>query len=284
MIQHGTVGDWRLADDDAFLASFRLPTAEEKNDKLKAQNPIPRDDRISFIEATHTYLVDGLVFEKSVTQVIHQFTHDFDAPSAIQAMKQRDWETKQQLFLRDDGEVMSDAEIAAMWRKNGEVSRARGTLMHYQIEQWLNGCELEAPRSPEIEQFLVLQEAAQIQPFRTELSIFHSVLKIAGQIDCLAKDEHGDITIWDWKRAKEIRMDGFRQMRYPLHHLADSNFWHYALQLNLYLYILETEYELKVSHMRLGVLHPLIPGPICVDIPRMDAEIALIVAHKLASV
>ena len=48
-------------------------------------------------------------------------------------------------------------------------------------------------------------------------------------------------------------------------------------------YMLENEYELKVSHLRLGVLHPLTPGPVCVEIPRMEAEIALIVAHELAS-
>jgi hypothetical protein len=96
MVANGVVGDWRL-DDDPFLASFRLPSAEDKTDKLKALNPIPRDDRITFDEASHTYTIDGVVFEKSVTQVIHQFIHEFDAPTAIKAMKRREWEAKQQL-------------------------------------------------------------------------------------------------------------------------------------------------------------------------------------------
>ncbi len=67
-------------------------------------------------------------------------------------------------------------------------------------------------------------------------------------------------------------------MRPPLQHLPDSNYFHYALQLNLYRYVLESEYGFRVSGMFLGVVHPL-SAPLCLEIPRLDAEIASIVEH-----
>ena len=74
-------------------------------------------------------------------------------------------------------------------------------------------------------------------------------------------------------------MDSKRQMKPPLEHLPDSNYFHYALQLNIYRYILESEYGYRVSGMFLGVVHPLSEGPLCIEIPRLDAEIALIVEN-----
>ena len=49
------------------------------------------------------------------------------------------------------------------------------------------------------------------------------------------------------------------------------------MQLNLYRYILESEYSLRVSGMYLGIAHPLRTAPLCIQVPRLDAEIALLV-------
>ena len=110
--------------------------------------------------------------------------------------------------------------------------------------------------------------------------MFHCGLGIAGQADCLCLDDNGDIIIWDWKRSRNIRMDSCQQMLPPLQHLPDCNYWTYAIQLNLYRYIIETEYRMPVSKMILGIVHPLISGPMCLEIPRLDAEIALVVEHS----
>ena len=50
---------------------------------------------------------------------------------------------------------------------------------------------------------------------RTEVSMFHCGLRVAGQADCLCTDPAGNIVIWDWKRSKEIRFDGQQQMKPP---------------------------------------------------------------------
>ena len=48
-VRNCDVADWRLADE-AFLASFRLPTAADKCELLAGRNPFPREHRIAFHE------------------------------------------------------------------------------------------------------------------------------------------------------------------------------------------------------------------------------------------
>jgi hypothetical protein len=53
-------------------------------------------------------------------------------------------------------------------------------------------------------------------------------------------------------------------------HIPDTNFWHYALQLNTYKYILEDKYGKRIRELNLVRIHPdnpaktyeLIPVPI----------------------
>ena len=283
LVRNGCVGDWRLGDED-FMASFRLPTQAEKRETLMEQHPFPREKRIVFDEAPHTYTVDDThVVPRSVTGVLHQFVNAFDADVALAEMRARNtWVWKQESYLTEQGEVMSDDQIKEKWAHNGLVQRSHGTLLHYHVEQFLNGASIEEPHSPEFQQFLYLHEdviAPNFTVYRTEISLFHVGLQVAGQADCLCLDADGSIAIWDWKRSKEIRMDSLRQMRAPLVHLPDSNYFHYALQLNLYRYMLESEYDLRVSRMLLGVVHPLRSSPLCLEIPRMDREVGLIVVE-----
>ena len=57
-IKNGTVGDWRLSDAD-FLASFHLPGASDKHEKLMDLHPLPRDRRIRLDEEKHEYPLVG---------------------------------------------------------------------------------------------------------------------------------------------------------------------------------------------------------------------------------
>ena len=73
------------------------------------------------------------------------------------------------------------------------------------------------------------------------------ILKVSGQIDCLIKNGN-EITILDWKTNKEIKKESYynrstkqhQMMKFPLNNIQDSNYWHYALQLSLYAYLLQT--------------------------------------------
>ena len=149
MIRHGQVGDWRLQDDE-FLRSFRLPTARDKVESLKELHPLARDEHIHFEEASHTYTVDGILVPLSVTGLIHSYIREFDPVEAISVMKP---ETRQRYI--DQG-FATEADIINSWTRNCTVQSSRGTLMHFHIEQYLNGCGIEQPWSPEFQQFVQL--------------------------------------------------------------------------------------------------------------------------------
>ena len=146
LVRNGDVGDWRLQDAD-FLSAFTLPRS--RSEFLARRNPVARDARISFDEKEHVYHVDGIRVPRSVTGFLHAFTEEFNAYEAIVAMQHGyDWETKREKYLKEDGQVKTADEIANDWAKNGAVQRARGQLLHYHAEQFLNGCEVEEPHSP----------------------------------------------------------------------------------------------------------------------------------------
>ena len=135
MIEISRLADWRLSDDD-FLSVWRLPSSADKVETLQKKNPVAREDRMTFDEASHIYTFDGRRVPRSVTKVVHQFSDDFDPEAACVAMRASpNWEWRQFKFLKDDADsVMDDAEIIALWQKSGLVARSRGTLMHWHIE------------------------------------------------------------------------------------------------------------------------------------------------------
>ncbi len=267
---------WQLPDDQ-FVREF---PAFPRVLLLKTRNPFSREDRVVFHDADHTYFVDGIRAPRSVTGLVHSFASEFDPVRALRCMKLgRNWEEKRQEML-DQGLGTSDEEILARWACNGRVQSKRGQLLHVHAEQLLNGLEIEEPHSPE---FLQLRSIYQsllllgLTPYRTELCLFHVGLRLAGQIDALFLDRDWKLVIVDWKRIRELRSDNpHGSLLYPLGHFPDSNYWTYALQLNMYRYILETEYCLDVSRMMLAVVHPDIALPRLIDVPRLDAEVQAI--------
>jgi hypothetical protein len=248
--------------------------------------------RIDFLEASHKYVIrnsDGGFVEArgSVTSLVARFHAAFDAPGVVdKMMRGRAWPRCG--YLKTNGEVMSRSEILAHWERNGAVQSARGTLLHFHIEQYLNAAEIAKPQSPEFQQFLAFEreflQARNYTPYRTEMSLFHCGLGIAGQCDCLCRDSKGRLIVLDWKRSKEIKFSNrFGKMLPPLAHLDDCNYWHYALQLNIYRYILRSEYAFDVSEeMYLGVFHPNQTRPRIVQVPDLSRELQMVLDYLRA--
>ena len=69
----------------------------------------------------------------------------------------------------------------------------------------------------------------------------------------------------------------------PLEHLADCNGSLYALQLNVYRYILESEYNCDIGdNMFLGVCHPDLSKPHLIRVPTLQDKIDIIVANLIS--
>ena len=104
-----------------------------------------------------------------------------------------------------------------------------------------------------------IKDYPNLIPYRTEWIIYDNEIKIAGSIDMVFKNDDETLSIYDWKRSKLItRINNFNRFAIPYQicHLPDSNFWHYSLQLNIYKYIIEKNYNKKVKDLFLVRLHP----------------------------
>ena len=288
IVENGTLGDWRLHDKVFCCESnFCLHDKRPYIDELAGLHPLERDRRIVFDEPSHTYSIDGIPAPWSVTSFLSIFAHGFDPQSAVRTMMESPtWHERHAELIATNGEPMKEEQIIETWRVNGETQSKRGTLMHWHIELYLNGYDLAEPQSPEFLQFLVFKhsfmDALRLMPIRTELTMFHCALCIAGQADLVCLDANGDAVIIDWKRSGRINFYGFRgqMLHAPLEHLADCNWTKFCLQLNTYAYILETEYSLRVAAMYIAVFHPKQLGvPRVYVVPRMEKEIQNLVEH-----
>ncbi len=84
---------------------------------------------------------------------------------------------------------------------------------------------------------------------------------MAGILDFL-NYENGTFTIYDWKRSNIIMVHGQpekvsrwdKRALPPITHIHDTTFWHYALQVCYYRYILEKNYDIKGVRWAFGYL------------------------------
>jgi ATP-dependent exoDNAse (exonuclease V) beta subunit len=218
-----------------------------------------RDNLIHFDEPTHVYSVKG---ESkgwiSCTTFIHHFFPKFDADDIIKKMMMsKKWKESKWYG-------MSPSAIKEAWNANGREASEAGTAMHLGIEMVMNDAEKEV--APEVKltkewEFFwkYWKEDSQIwEPWRTEWEVWDEELKLAGSIDMIYRNKKdGTFAIYDWKRAKDMKMENnFANGFGPVSHLPDTNYWHYTLQLNIYRWLLEKHYNLKISEMALVVLHP----------------------------
>ena len=119
--------------------------------------------------------------------------------------------------------------------------------------------------------------------FDAERMIFPDKYNVAGTIDCLFKKADKDeYVILDWKRSKKLIIDGRPRIfgyGYALSELSsldNSSFNRYCLQQNIYKHIAETEYGMKISSMKLVVLHENYSDYHVVDVPIMKKETNII--------
>ncbi|MCH8519202.1 MAG: PD-(D/E)XK nuclease family protein [Nanoarchaeota archaeon] len=233
-----------------------------------------RDKRISFDEETHTYFVDSKKISKSVTEFINDFFKEFDSKLVIEK-----WYGYWQSNENSKYYGMAKEEISGYWKKTGEESRDRGTLLHKAIEDY----ELEGKivDTTEFKQYLNFKnEFSNLKIIISEYRVFDEELSIAGTIDCIMQDSDSkEFYIFDWKRVKEIKETSQDNALYPLEHLANTNYWKYALQLNMYKYILEKHYGVIISGLYLVQFHEEKEDFNVVKVVNMEYEITKILKY-----
>ena len=288
---------------------------------LGGRNPHPRDAHIHFEEGPHKYTIQGIngvtaeTEFTSVTTLVHQHFEHFNAKEVIAAMmrNQKKWNDP---IANAKYYGKTAEEIEEMWSKAGRDAAAKGTEMHYKIECFYNDDDTAetdtahdtaadnnsrrwgADTPPELQYFKnfhnehVAGEQATLRPYRTEWTVFHEEARIAGSIDMVYEvTDTTDTTttatplaIYDWKRCREIVKTnrGNKFATHPaIEHIPDTNYWHYALQLNIYKYILQSKYNKTVTDLYIIVLHPEAKNYQRIKLPDLQSEVAELFEERI---
>lgn len=200
---------------------------------------------ITFTAEKHEYKSiepDGIDW-LSATSVVGYFKGDFDpATQAIKSSKNKN----SKWF------GMSPSDIRQAWENEAKRATDLGTWYHNQRENDLCGLDnigykgqilpIFKPREEEGVKYAPSQRL--VKGCYPELLVYLKSMGVCGQSDKV--DVYNNIVdISDYKTNKEIKKASYvnwegisSKMKAPLQHLDDCNFYHYALQLSLYLYII----------------------------------------------
>lgn len=200
----------------------------------------PRGISITFTEADHRYVsvIDGKKLTyTSATTLIGRYFNPFDPTGKIT-----------ERCAAKEG--ISVEELKARWSEKGRESTRLGTRMHEVCEDIILGRNMR--NSPEniiekkrfdnaIDMSRKLKQRLEI--LGVEKLIFDDRLQIAGTIDLFAKSRKDNnlYYIIDHKSNQEIEQENKygKFCLAPIQHLPDIAYYHYALQLNLYEFLLK---------------------------------------------
>lgn len=289
---------------------------------LSVRNPHPRDDYIVFSPQFHTYKVlsDPNNSYVSVTTFLKPLFPPFNADDAIGAlMNGRNWNKNHECW------GMSRSQIKQHWFQKGVQAANNGTLLHAEIEGFMNNptiapsdeythqtlhdryfaeqllamhtSETERKRNmvqetKEWDLFLrFVQDHPDMKPYRTEWVVYDETLLLAGSIDMVYENADGTLSIFDWKRvqSKKLEKTAYKN-RCAIHpsvsHLPDTNYWKYALQLNVYRAILQRNYGKTVSRIALvRLLHEEDDSNYeIVECPMLDKEVESLFKSRMREI
>lgn len=191
-------------------------------------------------------------------------------------------------------EKRTEEDILDEYLTNRDEAAEKGTFLHEQIEGFLKNKGYD-DTSDEFLKFLDFYEkeinSRNLLFFDAEYMIVSHKFNVAGTIDCLfKKQENQDLIMIDWKRSKKLIIDGhprkygFGFALSELRNIDNSSYYRYCLQQNIYKHIIETEYNLKISSMKLVVLHNDYDKYYVIPVPPMPNETKIIlnsIKHKI---
>lgn len=221
----------------------------------------------------------------SVTTLIHQFTQEFDrsfwsAYKALEKLLSKEaWTIEKKSLLNtkkfdkvllelhnitEDDFNKEQQGILDAWDLENRRSCERGTKIHEELENSF----YKKKKNIDLSKYQIGGKFECVKDY-SELDLDCGVypeylisrisedgkLRIAGQIDLLVKNGN-KIIIGDWKTNKKIETKSFFnsatkssvKMKYPLNNLDDVNYWHYALQLSTYAWMIQKlnpEFEIE---------------------------------------
>lgn len=233
---------------------------------------------INFDEASHRYWSkrnSKTIEYTSATTLLKEYVPEFDTQEVLRRLT---------MAASDDPEhryfALSKQEILDQWEHKSEVACIRGTIFHKTVEahlckeaEYLQGKRKTKPNklpatikntaSTSIdlkacwEGFLNFRSHFPWRLYSSEEVFFLDEDEIAGTPDAIfhdPNDPEGYIVV-DWKTSKPL-VSQFKNPKFKeyfthpaIAHIPTLNYWVYALQVNLYAYMINKRKGLKITEM-----------------------------------
>lgn len=200
--------------------------------------------QVEFRPETHKYVTIGDENREwtSVTTLIGRFSEPFDAPVMAERCSKKNGS---KWF------GMDPQEIIAIWDRENKRSTDLGSWYHDQRENDVLGCntisvngiDLPIYRSEYVDGKKVSPSQELVDGVYPEHMMYLDSHSICGQSDVVSVS-NGVVSILDYKSCKKIDLESVKgkggkkiKMLPPVQHLDDCNFYHYSLQLSMYMYM-----------------------------------------------
>ncbi len=194
--------------------------------------------------------------------------------------------TKKKYWNYQLNQPMTDEAIKQKWEDGRKYAATRGSEMHKCIDDYLKG-------TIDLNRFIQLipvhgrsfrdYMAEQSRPlFRTEWAIYNEDVRLAGTVDALFLNPDGSVTLVDWKCSdhdlNELNIYNSFSTHMELSHVPDTRWGHYAVQLNVYKYIIESKYGLIVRNMQLVQFKS--SGFKVIEMPDLSVDIGYVMSER----
>lgn len=203
----------------------------------KLKNPFKRDDKLKFDKKTHRYFLNEKEYV-AATGFLGKFFGHFDPYEIAKKVSQN---------LESKYFGMEIPQIQRLWRSTGTSGhRIHKFFEDRIIEDDFSNVEKEKIGINTTLDYLKLmkEKGWEIYP---EVKLFNNNFRVAGTADLIFVKKKKAI-IGDFKTNEKIPKTAFGGATGmgPAEKVPDSKFDRYALQANLYQYMLESEYGFKV--------------------------------------
>jgi len=209
------------------------------------------DGKVAFFEENHVYLHEDDLNGNSIPS-LEDSKYKFRSPTGILADFKEKFEAEKiarKYVVRHELDITWE-ELVDQWKKKGEAASEQGTLLHGYAESLINGWGMKQPDVPKAEYVNELIEELNNTHVlaKTELLVYSTVLRLAGQVDLLMRNEdRSEYYLYDYKFIKKPlerksfynpRTRKYKMMKGPFRFLHDCNYSHYSIQMSIYQYLM----------------------------------------------
>lgn len=248
---------------------------------MKVIESVTRHTEVQYNDDEHKYFLQNVTY-RSATQIIHQFTNEFNTLERSRYMADR-WGHTPEYWVKQ-------------WKDTNTDSLDRGNFLHNEREDYLYNRGFASVHGKFYHVFNINGGSSVYDDLGEgtypEMKFWDHNWRIAGRADKPTIEIVNGVRylhIDDYKTNKKLEdqsyYDGkeFRMMKGPLSHLMDCNLVHYQLQLSLYQFMGEY-FNFKPGLRRIIHFPHEIeglgkPDPKIIELPYLRSEVLLMLRH-----